>query len=68
MGGGGARGRRLRPAGWPTLAASKTGKVHAIEVCRALKVVLDKRPKATLICDGGEMGSGPRRCWHRRAG
>jgi acetolactate synthase I/II/III large subunit len=41
-----------RPAGWKTLASKTTGKLHPIEVFRALNPHVP--PDAVLICDGGE--------------
>jgi acetolactate synthase-1/2/3 large subunit len=43
-----------RPATWPTLASQTPGKLHAIEVFRALKPFVEKDPDTVLICDGGE--------------
>jgi len=50
-----ARGRFSdRPANWSTLASQTQGKLHAIEVFRALKPFVDTDPDTVLICDGGE--------------
>ena len=43
-----------RPAGWATLASKTPGKLHPIEVFRALKPYVEKHDDAVLICDGGE--------------
>jgi acetolactate synthase I/II/III large subunit len=43
-----------RPAGWATLASRTPGKLHPIEVFRALKPYVEKHPDTVLICDGGE--------------
>jgi acetolactate synthase-1/2/3 large subunit len=48
-----------RPAEWATLRAREPGKVHPVELCRALRAVLDTRPNAVLVCDGGEIGQWP---------
>ena len=50
-----ARGRFSdRPANWSTLASQTQGKLHAIEVFRALKPFVEHDPDSVLICDGGE--------------
>ncbi len=43
-----------RPAGWATLASRTPGKLHPIEVFRALKPYVEKHADTVLICDGGE--------------
>jgi acetolactate synthase-1/2/3 large subunit len=43
-----------RPAAWETLAAKTPGKLHPIEVFRALKPHVARDPDTVLICDGGE--------------
>jgi acetolactate synthase-1/2/3 large subunit len=43
-----------RPAAWATLASSTPGKLHPIEVFRALKPHVAKHADTMLICDGGE--------------
>ena len=43
-----------RPASWATLASKTPGKLHPIEVFRALKPHVGKHPDTVLICDGGE--------------
>ena len=48
-----------RPAPWATLASTQPGKVHPVELCRALQAVLATRPNAILVCDGGEIGQWP---------
>jgi acetolactate synthase I/II/III large subunit len=42
-----------RPA-WETLASRTPGKLHPIEVFRALKPHVAQHPDTVLICDGGE--------------
>ena len=54
---GRAEARRLlhtRPATWETLTSTTPGKLHAIDVARALKPFVDADPDTILICDGGE--------------
>ena len=48
-----------RPAPWAMLASTQPGKVHPLELCRALQAVLATRPNAILVCDGGEIGQWP---------
>ncbi|MDR3535836.1 MAG: thiamine pyrophosphate-binding protein [Acetobacteraceae bacterium] len=43
-----------RPAAWATLASSTPGKLHPMEVFRALKPYVERDPDTVLICDGGE--------------
>jgi acetolactate synthase-1/2/3 large subunit len=43
-----------RPAAWQTLASHTPGKLHPIEVFRALKPHIARHPDTVLICDGGE--------------
>ncbi len=43
-----------RPASWETLASKTPGKLHPIEVFRALKPHVARHPDTVLICDGGE--------------
>jgi acetolactate synthase-1/2/3 large subunit len=43
-----------RPASWATLGSQTPGKLHAIEVFRALKPFIERAPDTVLICDGGE--------------
>ena len=43
-----------RPAAWATLASKTPGKLHPIEVFRALKPYVEADPDTVLICDGGE--------------
>jgi thiamine pyrophosphate-dependent acetolactate synthase large subunit-like protein len=48
-----------RPQAWATLRGREPGKVHPVELCRALQAALDTRPNAILVCDGGEIGQWP---------
>jgi len=43
-----------RPASWATLASKTPGKLHPIEVFRALQPHVAAHPDTVLICDGGE--------------
>lgn len=43
-----------RPAAWAATASATPGRLHALEVCRALKPVVESDPDTILIADGGE--------------
>ncbi|MEZ5856059.1 MAG: thiamine pyrophosphate-binding protein [Hyphomicrobiaceae bacterium] len=43
-----------RPAAWATLKGSTAGRLHAAEVFRALRPLVERDPETVLICDGGE--------------
>jgi acetolactate synthase I/II/III large subunit len=43
-----------RPTAWATLASKTPGKLHPVEVFRALLPLVGKHPDTVLICDGGE--------------
>jgi acetolactate synthase-1/2/3 large subunit len=43
-----------RPMAWETLASKTSGKLHPIEVFRALKPHVGRDAETMLICDGGE--------------
>jgi acetolactate synthase-1/2/3 large subunit len=43
-----------RPATWATLVSNTPGKLHPVEVFRALKPHVARHPDPVLICDGGE--------------
>jgi acetolactate synthase-1/2/3 large subunit len=47
---------RYRPEAWRTLVGAGGGRLHPIEMCRAIAAVLEKHPDAVLVCDGGEIG------------
>ena len=40
-------------------AAGSPGRLHPVELCRAVGAFLDRHPGGTLICDGGEIGQWP---------
>ena len=48
-----------RPAGWDVLTSREPGKLHPVELCRALQQVFAQHPNAVLVCDGGEIGQWP---------
>ncbi len=43
-----------RPGAWASLKGSTAGRLHAAEVFRALRPVVERDPETLLICDGGE--------------
>jgi acetolactate synthase-1/2/3 large subunit len=43
-----------RPQDWSQLASTAPGKLHPLEVFRALAPVVARDPETILICDGGE--------------
>jgi acetolactate synthase-1/2/3 large subunit len=48
-----------RPPAWDTITSRESGKLHPVELCRALQATLAQHPNAVLICDGGEIGQWP---------
>ena len=47
-----------RPPAWPALAAAAGGKVHPLQLARAIASHLEEE-NAILVCDGGEIGQWP---------
>jgi len=43
-----------RPEGWAKLKGATAGRLHAAEVFRALRPIVERDPETLLICDGGE--------------
>ncbi len=43
-----------RPESWAALKSKTAGKLHAAEVFRALRPLVERDPETVLICDGGE--------------
>jgi acetolactate synthase-1/2/3 large subunit len=43
-----------RPPAWDALKSETRGKLHAVEVFRALRPFVERDPDSVLICDGGE--------------
>jgi acetolactate synthase-1/2/3 large subunit len=43
-----------RPEAWSGLKGATAGRLHAAEVFRALRPVVERDPETLLICDGGE--------------
>ena len=48
-----------RPPAWETLAAREAGKLHPLEVCRAIAPILARNARTILVCDGGEFAQWP---------
>lgn len=47
-----------RPPEWDA-ARGKDGRLHPVELCRAVDAFLQRHPGGTLVCDGGEIGQWP---------
>ena len=47
---------RYRPPEWSRLASGPAGPLHAIEVGRAARALVDRSADAVLVIDGGEFG------------
>jgi acetolactate synthase I/II/III large subunit len=43
-----------RPAAWATITSKTPGRLHPLDVFRTLKPYVEKDPRSTLVCDGGE--------------
>jgi acetolactate synthase-1/2/3 large subunit len=48
-----------RPSAWSHLRSAAAGKLHPIELCRALVPQVEGNADGVLICDGGEIGQWP---------
>ena len=46
------------PPEWAS-ARGQNGRIHPVELCRAVGAFLERYPGGTLICDGGEIGQWP---------
>jgi acetolactate synthase-1/2/3 large subunit len=46
------------PPAWADLRGGE-GRLHPVELCRAVDAFLAEHPEGTLICDGGEIGQWP---------
>jgi acetolactate synthase I/II/III large subunit len=44
-----------RPPQWRTLSGA-SGKLHPVEICRAIQPIMTANPNAVFIADGGEIG------------
>ncbi len=44
------------PPQWKLARANDSGKVHPVEMCRAIGSFIEKHPGATFVSDGGEIG------------
>jgi acetolactate synthase-1/2/3 large subunit len=51
-----------RPAAWDQARAAIAGRLHPVQLCRALQPLLDSHPEAVLVCDGGEIGQWAQAC------
>lgn len=44
----------IRPEAWTAIKSQTPGRLHAAEVFRALRPIVERDPETVLICDGGE--------------
>ena len=51
-----------RPTAWETIAAVEPGRLHPVQMCRAIQPLLDADPSAVLVIDGGEIGQWAQSC------
>ena len=51
-----------RPPEWATLESAPGGPLHAVEVCRGIRELLDAEAEAVFISDGGEFGQWAQTC------
>ena len=56
-----------RPPAWDTLTSREPGKVHPVELCRALQPAFAQRPMPSSSATAARSGNGRRRCWRRHA-
>lgn len=53
-----------RPPSWATVEAVEPGRLHPVQMCRAIQPLLDADPSAVLVADGGEIGQWAQSCLH----
>ena len=51
-----------RPPAWDRACSTIAGKLHPVEACRPLQLLLDRHPDSVLVCDGGEFGQWAQAC------
>lgn len=51
-----------RPPSWTTVEAASPGRLHPVQMCRAIQPLLDADPSAVLVVDGGEIGQWAQSC------
>ncbi|HEX6634847.1 MAG TPA: thiamine pyrophosphate-binding protein [Usitatibacter sp.] len=51
-----------RPPQWDHAKASEPGRLHPVQACRPLQVLLDASPDSVLVSDGGEFGQWAQAC------
>ncbi|HET7402492.1 MAG TPA: thiamine pyrophosphate-binding protein, partial [Usitatibacter sp.] len=51
-----------RPAEWESAASAVEGRLHPVQALRPLQALLDARPDAVFVCDGGEIGQWAQAC------
>jgi acetolactate synthase-1/2/3 large subunit len=47
---------RHRPDAWQDITSQHEGPLHALDLCRGVKGLMERNPNAVLIMDGGEIG------------
>ena len=52
---------RFRPESWGSIT-SREGAVHALDIGRALRALIDRTPQATYVSDGGECSQWSQAC------
>ena len=51
-----------RPPQWDTAASREPDRLHPVQACRPLQVLLDSHPHSVLVADGGEFGQWAQAC------
>jgi len=51
-----------RPVAWDQARSEAGGRLHPVQLCRALQPLLDSHPDSVLVCDGGEIGQWAQAC------
>ncbi len=51
-----------RPAAWASATATQAGTLHALEIGRAVQIILDDADDPILVVDGGEFGQWAQAC------
>ncbi len=53
---------QYRPAAWSSVASQEPGRLHPVQVCRPLQILLDSHPDSVMVSDGGEFGQWAQAC------
>ncbi|MFM9886828.1 MAG: thiamine pyrophosphate-binding protein [Burkholderiales bacterium] len=57
---------RFRPDSWGSIV-SREGAIHALDIGRALRAVIDRTPRVTYVSDGGESSQWSQACVEEQA-